>query len=1039
MVTKMFNKFKKAKDGAAVLMVLLVSVFVVFMGSSVLFSSYNGYLVQLVDRQGLDTFYSAEDYLVQARGVVQDFASDSLQTAYTKVMSEYAFLVDQYQSQGEDVVQAAAQEKFTQYFLMELNKLEVKNTNRADSYSKYELDYVDGKYAFDTSDNTKIFQFANGTGQVVPVGFFSSDIKTDGGHLTWEGEYDASLLGKLIGFDDIVADAGANEVIGLASANNTVSGSTTGTFTLTSDVNGDRLTLKDVMISFNEDGYKSYITTDFIIEMPDFVHNGDTNFTTGWDRDIEPYNDGSGFSNSASVGGYWVKVNKSQSTSGNFYGGNLFLYNEATNTSLVEFFHDDGFLVTHGTEITQNKADSDAIYDRDSNDFWDSYVTGTTKGEYTGLDIFDGAVLRTGSNSHVWTRGISIFDGGTAELGGTTYVSGDIFLDAGAVLKVSNLLFVEGDIIVNPGSIVEFDVGVFNEANINPDYCRELYELAKYDDLLDHLMDNLRGCYIGGDLIINSGVSKNEKTSVTMSGGYYGLGDGSGTKFSASGNAYESEVDNYGNQTETIVTYGDANSSIVMNGDNIDLDMTDLSELIISGVTYLNPGRLGAENSEYALGQSMTALPDQVAYLIPAAALSGVSANPSSNPPESVTVDKSYELWPGSGKTIGDYMKETETPIRILYNFSGEGNDLAYYFFDFGINWTENANKYYADYVLYNRETVESNLETFNITMSTSADTQISAAGNVYQFSNDNVSVTQGNSELNDNTLNMLNQLADMFSDLSVSLSGVTASVDNSVNNPYKYYVNEALFVNDADWTIENGTQHVIFCRDEFGYIRARFHTNAASFIGGGKDVPFAEDAFGDKRDLYTGLIVAVNGIDLIADETYYGVAACGVGVANVSPSEKDPDKYALALESTAEIKVVVNGAPITCANGTDLDQYLENTAILALLDERKFEVNFDGTAEAFEENKTNLAGVLTWRALDAWGNPVTDSNLNASTTGFLVMNIPAKAYINDYYGEPGVTEEEDTSISNSGAGETAVKVNWAANDLVYFDNWEKH
>lgn len=115
------NKLKHNQKGAALLMVLLVTAFVVLMGSSVLFTSHSGHLVKLVDRQGLDTFYSTETVLDQMRAQVQDFSSAALRDSYTKTMSEYAF-IEASQSDEDDIL-SEAQNVFNKYFCEELSKV----------------------------------------------------------------------------------------------------------------------------------------------------------------------------------------------------------------------------------------------------------------------------------------------------------------------------------------------------------------------------------------------------------------------------------------------------------------------------------------------------------------------------------------------------------------------------------------------------------------------------------------------------------------------------------------------------------------------------------------------------------------------------------------------------------------------------------------------------------------------------------------------------------------------------------------------------
>lgn len=970
MKNKLFHKFKQAQDGAAVLMVLLVTVFVVIMGSSVLFSSYNGYLVQLVDRQGVDTFYVAEDYLTQTKAVVQDFASDSLQTAYTKVMSEYAFLVQEMTEVAENqaildgytigggyteteisdyiselatpLIQEAAQAEFTILFLEELNKsMVVTDASAANGTG----------HAFTTDSSLTdssigyLFTFENYLNGTKPSDYFSTQV---GGNPTdvWEGKYNAAALGSLVGFD-------SDATLTLSSANNSVTGSPEGYFSLTKNMGGDRLTLHDVMISYTtEDGYQAYITSDIVIEMPDFVHNGDTSFSTGWD-DQPPM---SGLDNAASIGGFWVKAAHDVNITGDIYAGDFFLYNEdnAVTDSNQVFNHTDGRLVTHNDFITRynSKAefeasgDASGYFDEDSNDFYENFNTGTIINRLEGFEIYNGMIFQ--SDDEIWAKNISIYKNGEVNFfeNSVIYVEGDIILEEGASFNMypNSYLYVQGDIIAYGGATV-----------------------------------NLLGdAYVGGDLVAKSG-KDDMHTKITIAGTYNGYSSG---------------------------TTSAKSSSILLAGDNIDLDMSGLNKLSLAGLTYLTPGREDASNSEYALGQSMTALPDQIAYLIPAEALSGVSANPTSENSDIVTVNLNYELWTGSGKTIGNYMTVT-TPKVIKYNYQGNDNEVSYFFLDFGSDWTTNANAYFNDYIRYNGDSLTENFQEFvNMTTTDGQTYEQNTAGGVY-YNDTSAGLQSGTNAYS----SFVVDLPDKFPSLSVNLTTDENVSQNKGKNPYTYYVKQDWLDADISKAYESYLHGLTFRENGTGgNILGVYRKSGGRFQGHSIAVDHAEAAFGpvDSANLYA--IVCQTGINIEAantGDTFTGLALSGVGVMIDSDMKSDKYKFYEALDATVELKLL-NGTIAVPAgdNVTDVYNSLTDTIKAQVDDAINSRVNSAG-------EKPTL-GVLN---------------------GIMTLVVPMSAYF-DFDGEPG---DDGLDPYAPGANDLTTKVNWEANDLVYFENWEKH
>lgn len=938
MNNKLFKKLKQSCDGAAVLMVLLVSVFVVIMGSTVVFSSYSGYLVQLVDRAGLDTFYTAEDYLDQTKASVQDFSSDSLQTAYTKVMSEYAYLVHLFETGAADSrVEEAAQSKFTAYFLDELDKIKVVVDSTSETGYSISTTATAGESLFNFTYDS------NGT--------------MNG------GTYNAEALALLAGFET------ASE-IDLEVANGSTSVLTQGAVSFQSSEAGDRIILHDVMISYTEDGYQSYITTDIIIEMPDFVHNGQTSEAGGFTTEYYE-TEGTPLDNAASIGKWWVKVAVDNDVVGDIYGGNFFLYTEGSNSG-KSFNHSGGRLITHDVTITRDE-DDQLPSNLTNNDSWQNYDTGTTKSYLEGFMIFDGMTFSIEEDtrevpyykdSEVWAKNIAVLDGTLImEENTTTYVAGDLYVDSAGVMESHGILFVEGDIVIAAGA----NVTITGET------------------------------YVLGDLNISGHIgdisqdSTRKVTEVHLGGKYYGLGNG---------------------------TTSDTASSILLNGNNINLDQSGLDNLYLAGLAYLNPARGGTENGEYALGQSMTSLPDQIAYLIPAGALIGETYNPAikTDASASVTVNLSYELWPGSGKTIGDYMPSNK-PKTIYYNYTGD--NLSYHFFDFGDNWTENANNYFEDYMKYNKsgdDSVTGHLEMFNIDLGQLSDGATvnfdqETAGTVYYYNGSEI--VAGSAAIASSFEDIV---PDDFPSLSITLAMKDAgTVDpDEGNNPYNYYVNEALLIEDVSRVFGPAVSHRIHFFDTTDSLWGVYGHTGVHFNGYHHNDEYTGDSY---RNI--GLIVGTTGIN-VQDTTYYttyeGLVMSGVGVALISPINSNAENLHKALEAKAEVKVYISGAPVTNVNSdSDVDSYRSNANVIAELEKRAGD---DVDGDGFGDIEVELS----------------------HRDGYLTMIVPFASYFKnlDFYGSGSVTTPAG-SITTPGAGETDVKVNWGSNDLVYFENYEKH
>ncbi len=1013
MKKKILSKLKQAHDGAAVLMVLLVTVFVVMMGSSVIFSSHNGYLVQLVDRAGMDTFYSAEDYLVQAKAVVQDMASDALQTSYTRVMSEYGLMYgmmpDTYATHDE--LEAAAEEKFHQYFLDELNKIYVASDSSTSgygvvSYNEMVSDVVasggsassvmsmttssatgdtHGSTSFVDGTNEKLFYFYDlpTTSNNVPslsTNSFTTQLTTkqlnggeastsDEGVKTGSGIFDASLLGALAGMAGV-------DGLDMAVADGTTGGKNTGYFELLDAVGGRRLVMKDVMISYVDDsGFQSYITTDFIIEMPDFVHNGDITTGTG----LGVYREGTALDNAASIGKLWVKVSSPTTggllVAGDMYGGTFYTYQEGSNDiSKIIFSHGGGRLITHTEEIT--KLDNPSVTD-DYNDQNANFITGTTKADLIGFEIYDGTTFFSRYDSEIWTSNVSLYSNGNMYLQGY------------------------GD----------FHTGV--------------YSYSQY----------FGGVNVLGDIIVEAGDdSKNGsgESNVTMTGDIFGFGNGS-TAAESSAILISTDNVNLNMEYEPLpsldawgnIEYDSAGNQINMFEGDAE---ASLRSITMAGLSYLDPAGAveGIVNSEYAMGQSMAVVSDQLAYLIPVAAMSNVSSNPTGLDISSVVVDTSYVLW--GDKTLADY-GISSVPYTIKRPYSS-GDTATYYLYNFDVGgnqgsdtWVANANAYFADYVEYNGEYFEEITSKF-VTIAALQNQMFSlnSKGSIYYMSDDGIKIgdnSRSTSESLDTSAAIMQQ---RFENASVTLSPDIAPVATNdykgnqvsvLNNPFDYYLHCDLLLNDCILSVESGIWGSIVFRRDTGdkEVLAIFRNSGFNYYGENTFASYANDVraeFGSTSASELSLIIARAGVGLNAGTNVFnGLVMSETGVALQSPIYSNADRFQSALDAKTMIYVMNGTAKITKNSGETDAEFLTRMA-----------------------SDSNVVTELSYRT------GATLGTYNDGTDTYLIMNVPASAYFRNL-GNYSEAEPEEQPFD--GAGEIDTKVNWAAEDLVYFENWEKH
>ena len=277
--------------------------------------------------------------------------------------------------------------------------------------------------------------------------------------------------------------------------------------------------------------------------------------------------------------------------------------------------------------------------------------------------------------------GIHTVSGGDVYVGGGTTRGNIAVSNNGTKLDFKNCTVTcTGDVKVDGGGELNFTPGT--NAN-SPLWARNII-LTSPDSEADSTSSKAE---LGGRInVANDLLLSGSRSSVKLSGSYYGFGNGS--------SANES-------------------SAIVVNGKTCSMDLTGLSTLSIAGVSFINTG------TSLRTGQSVATKPDQLAYLVPASCLQlknndhklVYTTNPlvlkkSGNAYTKLTdneieglVNYNKALWTtnaGTEKTLSSYNITSTNQIKLVYP---QGNGLGYVFMVFP-NQTD-ANAYYADYYKY--------------------------------------------------------------------------------------------------------------------------------------------------------------------------------------------------------------------------------------------------------------------------------------------------------------------------------------------------
>ncbi|MEG1242131.1 MAG: hypothetical protein RSD32_04165, partial [Oscillospiraceae bacterium] len=340
-------------------------------------------------------------------------------------------------------------------------------------------------------------------------------------------------------------------------------------------------------------------------------------------------------------------------------------------------------------------------------------------------DFFAKALIPASVNNCAIVTNGSLSSQGDHTVKGTIYTGKDTnsgkgvdISNGGKLTQTNGDLFSKGNVSLSGNSSFTFgEVGKSNElwaAGIN----------VGSKDITTNTgggTANISGkAYVADDLTIDG--PKGSKSSVTLSGEYFGFGGG----------ATHSE-----------------SSAIIVNALGSKLDISGLSKLTLAGISFVdiagvdfydnsNMSNPSPNQSPIPMGQSISAKSDQLAYLLPAECIKNYPSNPcvfnDRTKVAAPILEKNTTLWTvdGKPKKLSDYINNDMGIAKTLYkNLDGpEGPVLAYVFMDFKDK--ADANQYFKDYFSAKPGNISQYLNLYMNLSDRNPEGTIVAAGNTF-------------------------------------------------------------------------------------------------------------------------------------------------------------------------------------------------------------------------------------------------------------------------------------------------------------------
>ena len=255
----------------------------------------------------------------------------------------------------------------------------------------------------------------------------------------------------------------------------------------------------------------------------------------------------------------------------------------------------------------------------------------------------------------------------------------------------------------------------------------------------------------------------------------------------------------YGNS----LTEADQSSSIIVNGLNTSLDMSNVKALVLAGHSFVNYGNNDVNPNQYVMmGQSIAVKSDQLAYLLPEEYLN--VSNPfsytSEEYPDGLTnsqlaTEDFINMEKFQDETLGNYgIKDSLKDILYMREHVGQTH-LIYFCFKFPTDdETKNyANKYFADYFSEHAEDIQKYLNIYCDLYDLKDNSILGFAGGVYDSTNPTDDAPSVFRLINDTAvpdINFTTRYANLCATLSLTDDGKTEDGGDPPESPYEYYVN---------------------------------------------------------------------------------------------------------------------------------------------------------------------------------------------------------------------------------------------------------
>lgn len=345
-----------------------------------------------------------------------------------------------------------------------------------------------------------------------------------------------------------------------------------------------------------------------------------------------------------------------------------------------------------------------------------------------------------------------------AGTGGTSTTSVTIPNKATLDVKDTSYMIAEGDIEVgdfagkDTGTIKKNMAGVHNDSTLSVDSQCQLWTS---NINVNGATVNLDGMtYVADDMTLkgtgsNVTLGKNNKNNNAK---YVGFGNGGANK--------ENPV------------AGDS-SAIIINGREASLDMSNIRELMLAGTAYINTQAIvnssgvDTQNSNVAMGESISVKGDQIAYLVPPECIgtSGDGADAKSLYNKNPLSFKEYKditatgqdqtkyteinanvVSTKTGKALSAYLPEKKTIDncikKVFVSSTGKNDDgLVYYYVNLPTN---KAAEYYSDYFGADSDKLKRYTKFYTDSIQVNEAASIYTAGNYSIYDGSNLSLLKG-------------------------------------------------------------------------------------------------------------------------------------------------------------------------------------------------------------------------------------------------------------------------------------------------------